>query len=67
MNTDRLVLAFAGAVVLASLALGRYVSPYWCALTAFVGADLIQASVTGFSPMAFLLRKLGVRTGTAFR
>jgi Inner membrane protein YgaP-like, transmembrane domain len=67
MNTDRGVLAFAGAVVLVSLALGRYVSPYWCALTAFVGADLIQASITGFSPMAYLLRKLGARAGTAFR
>jgi hypothetical protein len=66
MNTDRIVLAFAGAIVLVSLALGHYVHPYWYALTAWMGANLMQASVTGFCPLAALLRMLGVRPGTAF-
>ena len=48
MNLDRAVLAFAGCVVLLSLALGYYVSEYWFLLTAFAGANMLQASITGF-------------------
>jgi hypothetical protein len=67
MTIDRAVLMFAGFVVLISLALGLYVSPYWFLLTAFVGLNLIQASMTGFCPAAMIFRKLGVRPGVAFR
>lgn len=66
MSIDRIVLAFAGTVVLASLALGLYVSPNWFWLTAFVGANLFQSSFTGFCPLALILKKLGVRPGAAF-
>jgi hypothetical protein len=66
MSIDRAVLAFAGTVVLASLALGLYVSPNWFWLTAFVGANLLQSSVTGFCPLAIILKKLGVKPGAAF-
>lgn len=66
MSIDRIVLAFAGTVVLASLALGIYVSPNWFWLTAFVGANLFQSSFTGFCPLALILKKLGVRPGAAF-
>jgi len=66
MNIDKLVIRFAGAVVLLSLALGVWVSPYWLWLTAFVGANLLQASFTGFCPLAKLLAKLKVKSGTAF-
>lgn len=66
MSIDRIVLAFAGTVVLASLALGIYVSPNWFWLTAFVGANLFQSSFTGFCPLAMILKKLGVRPGAAF-
>ncbi len=67
MNLDRAVLAFAGVMILASLALAHYVSPLWLWLTAFVGANLLQASVTGFCPAAILFRKLGVPGGCAFK
>jgi Inner membrane protein YgaP-like, transmembrane domain len=67
MNTDRIVFALAGAIILTSLALGMHVNPYWYALTAFMGANLMQASITGFCPLASLLRMLGVRPGPAFR
>jgi hypothetical protein len=67
MNIDKAVLAFAGIVVLASLALAHYVSPNWLWLTAFVGLNLLQASVTGFCPAAKLFKAVGVREGTAFR
>ncbi|MGP9812466.1 YgaP family membrane protein [Rhodopseudomonas sp. NSM] len=66
MNIDQTVLAFAGFVVLASLALGWLVSPYWFLLTAFAGVNMIQASFTGFCPAAIVFKKLGVRSGNAF-
>lgn len=67
MNLDRAVLAFAGTLVLISLVLGWWLSPWWLLLAGFVGLNLIQASVTGFCPAAFVLRRLGVPSGTAFR
>lgn len=67
MNLDRAVLAFAGLMVLASLALARHVSPNWLWLTAFVGLNLLQASITGFCPAAKLFGALGVKEGCAFR
>lgn len=67
MNLDRAVLAFAGVMILASLALAHFVSPLWLWLTAFVGANLLQASVTGFCPAALLFRRLGVPGGCAFK
>jgi hypothetical protein len=66
MSIDRFVMAFAGIVVLVSLALGYFVSPNWYWLTAFVGANLLQASFTGFCPLAVILRKAGVKPGAAF-
>ena len=60
MSLDRAVMAFAGVMVLASVALVQLVSPWWLLLTAFVGLNLLQSSVTGFCPAAMLLRKLGV-------
>ena len=66
MNIDRLVFRFAGLMVLLSLALGIFVSPNWFWLTAFVGANLLQASFTGFCPLAIVLKKSGVQPGSAF-
>ncbi|EKE76131.1 YgaP family membrane protein [Gallaecimonas xiamenensis] len=66
MNVDKVVMRFAGLMVLVSLLLAWAFSPYWLWLTAFVGANLFQASFTGFCPLAMLLKKLGVKTGTAF-
>jgi hypothetical protein len=67
MNIDRAVVAFAGTMILLSLLLGIYVSPYWFWFTAFVGANLLQSAFTGFCPIAILLNKLGVKPGAAFR
>jgi hypothetical protein len=66
MNIDRFVLRFAGTVVLASLLLAWQVSPAWLWLTAFVGANMLQASFTGFCPLAFILKRVGLRPGAAF-
>ena len=67
MNLDRAVLAFAGAMILISLALAHFVSPLWLWLTAFIGLNMLQASVTGFCPAAIVFRKLGVPGGCAFK
>ncbi|MDE2156336.1 MAG: DUF2892 domain-containing protein [Xanthomonadaceae bacterium] len=66
MNIERTVLAFAGSMVLLSLALGHFVSPWWLLLALFVGANLLQSAFTGFCPLAMLLRKLGLKSGCAF-
>jgi hypothetical protein len=66
MSIDRIVLAFAGAMVLVSLALGYYVNAYWFLLAAFVGLNLFQSAFTGFCPLAIILKKAGVRPGAAF-
>ena len=67
MNIDRLVFAFAGVMILVSLALGYTVSPYWLLLGAFVGLNMLQAAFTGFCPLAMILRKLVIAPGAAFR
>ena len=67
MTVNQAVTAFAGFMVLLSLALAWSVSPYFLALTAFVGANLLQSAFTGFCPAAMVFKKLGVRPGTAFR
>lgn len=67
MNLDRAVFAFAGAMVLASVALVYFVSPWWLLLTAFVGVNLLQSAFTGFCPAARIVAAFGVRPGCAFR
>ncbi|CAH1673463.1 YgaP family membrane protein [Chelatococcus asaccharovorans] len=66
MTVDRAVMFFAGCMVLVSLALGFYISSYWYLLTAFVGLNLMQASLTGFCPAAMIFKKLGLKAGVAF-
>jgi Protein of unknown function (DUF2892) len=66
MSIDRIVLAFAGFMILLSLLLGIYVSPNWFWFTAFVGANLLQSAFSGFCPLAAILRRAGVKPGAAF-
>jgi Zn-dependent protease len=67
MSIDRIVLAFAGAMILLSLVLAYYVGPYWLLLAAFFGLNLFQAAFTGLCPLAFFLKKAGRQPGPAFR
>jgi hypothetical protein len=67
MNLDRAVLAFAGFVVLLGLGLSWLYNPWWLLLSAFAGANMIQAAFTGFCPAAILFRHLGIKPGEAFR
>jgi hypothetical protein len=67
MSIDRIVLAFAGAMILASLVLAYFFGPFWLVVTAFFGLNLFQAAFTRACPLAFVLKKSGLRSGPAFR
>jgi len=65
MTIDRLIRIFAGSFILISLALGveaspLYVSGWFLAFTAFVGANLLQFGFTNVCPLGWVLGKLGV-------
>lgn len=63
MSVEHAVEAFAGFMVLLSVALTYFVHPGFVWLTVFVGANLFQQAFTGFCPAAIVLRKLfGLRT-----
>lgn len=66
MSIDRIVLAFAGTMVLLSLLLAYFVSPWWLILAGFVGLNLLQSAFTGFCPLAIMLKRFGYRPGAAF-
>ena len=60
MRREHAIRLIAGTFVLASLALGWFVSPYWFLLTAFVGLNLFQSALTRWCLMEDILRKFGV-------
>lgn len=60
MTLDRAIMAFAGVMVLVSVALTQLVSPWWWLLTAFVGLNLFQSAFTGFCPAGMVMKRLGV-------
>ena len=66
MTVERMVLRFAGSMVLISLFLALAHSHHWLWLTAFVGANLLQSSFTGFCPLAKVLRAFGMKSGELF-
>lgn len=66
MSIDRIVMMFAGTVILLSIAMSQLHHVNWLFLTAFVGANLLQASFTGFCPLAKVLKALGSKPGQAF-
>ncbi len=66
MNIDRMVMALAGGMVLVSLFLSQLHSVHWLWVTVFVGANLFQASFSGFCPLAKFLKKMGLKPGIAF-
>lgn len=60
MNIERYLRMMAGCVVLLSLGLGYWVSPYWHLLTAFAGLNLLQSAFTNWCPAVTMLQWLGV-------
>ena len=62
MSVERSVEAFVGVMVLVSVALTYFVNPAFIWMTVLVGINVFQQALTGFCPVAMLLRKLGVPT-----
>jgi hypothetical protein len=65
MSMDRKIRLIAGTFVLATLALGTWVSPWWYLFTAFVGVNLIQSSFTRWCLMEDILRATGIHSEQA--
>jgi hypothetical protein len=65
MTVERYLRMIAGAFILATLALGHWVHPYWYFFTAFVGLNLFQSAFSNWCPMMSFLRKLGVESAGA--
>lgn len=66
MNVDRAVFLMAGTITLLGLLLALIVSRWFLLLPAFVGANMLQASITGLCPAAMIFKRLGMPTGCAF-
>ena len=68
MKSWQIVRLAAGSFILISLALGTpgspaFISPWWLAFTAFVGANLLQSALTHWCLMESILRRLGAEPG----
>lgn len=58
MTIENQVRAFAGVFILLSLVMFQVHSENWLWFTAFVGANLLQSSITKFCPLEIILRKI---------
>ena len=68
MYSWQVVRLVAGVFIMGSLAMGipgsiLFVSEWWLAFTAFVGANLLQSGLTRWCLMESLLRKFGIEPG----
>lgn len=61
MTIERGLRLAAGIVILLSVSLAHWVSPYWLLLTAFAGANLLQSAFTNWCPMVWFLARLGLQ------
>ncbi|MDW7693095.1 DUF2892 domain-containing protein [Flammeovirgaceae bacterium SG7u.111] len=58
---NRIVRGVAGIFILASLLLAIYVNIHWLWLTAFVGINLFQSSLTKWCLLEDILKTVGVK------
>ena len=65
MTIEVAVRMLAGVMILASLTLAHWVSPYWLLLTAFVGLNLLQSAFTNWCPAMSVFRWMGLRDSSA--
>lgn len=61
MTVDEGLRMIAGIFVVATVALGVWVNPWWFAFTAFVGLNLFQSAFSRWCPMMWILKKAGFR------
>jgi len=60
MTMDRKIRVIAGTLLLVSLALAVWVSPWWLLFTAFIGLNLLQSGLTKWCLMEDILRWMGI-------
>ncbi len=65
MSNELRLRVFAGIMILISVALVHFVSPWWLLFTAFIGLNLIQSALTGFCPPLWIMRKIWPETDIA--
>jgi hypothetical protein len=61
MTVERGLRLMAGVMVLLSVALTYFVSPYWMWLTVFIGLNLMQSAFTNWCPAMAILRAIGLK------
>jgi hypothetical protein len=63
ISIERAIMAFAGVMILLSLLLTKFVSPWFWLMTAFIGLNLFQSAFTGFCPAGMVMKRLGIGRG----
>ncbi|GAB4161983.1 MAG: DUF2892 domain-containing protein [Winogradskyella sp.] len=58
---NRYIRAIAGTFVIISVLLGMYVNENWLWFSIFVGANLLQSSITKWCLMEDILKKIGIK------
>jgi hypothetical protein len=58
---ERIVHAVAGSLILTSIALAAFFDTNWIWLGIFVGANLLQSSITNFCPLEKILKIAGIK------
>lgn len=58
MSNENIVRMFAGSVVIVGTLLSQLVHPNFIYLVYFVGANLLQSSITHFCPLEIILKKV---------
>ena len=61
MSIERALRLIAGLVILVSLVLFHFHSPYWLFFTAFVGLNLLQSGFSDWCPMIPILERVGLK------
>jgi hypothetical protein len=61
MTVERGLRLMAGMMVLLSLSLAYFLSPYWLWLTVFVALNLLQSAFTNWCPAVAILRAIGLK------
>lgn len=61
MTIERALRLLAGFMVLLSVALAYFVSPWWLLLTGFVGINLLQSAFTNTCPAVWFFGKIGLK------
>ena len=63
LSLERAIMAFAGVMILISIALTQFISPWFWLMTAFIGLNLFQSAFTGFCPAGMVMKRLGIGRG----